>query len=73
MSRYLNDIHPDYSIATVYTSAGDIIDYVDHQEAARSYAANGYRVVVHTGHDGYSREELQCAVNLERADAPVLR
>lgn len=73
MSRYPNDIHPDYPVATVYSSSGDIVDYVGHQEAARSYAARGYLVVVHTGHDGFSREELQCTVDLERAGAPVLR
>ncbi len=63
MSRYPDDIHPDYPVATVYNAAGEPVDYVDHNEPARSYAARGYRVKVHTGHGNYSREELQEVVD----------
>lgn len=67
LPRYPNDIHPDYPVATVYTADGQPYDYVDHNEPARSYAARGYRVKVHAGHDNYSREELQEAVDHELA------
>lgn len=67
--RYPDDIHPQFSVATVYGPDGLPYDYVDHNEPARSYAARGYRVVVHRGHGPYTREELQEVVDLEFADS----
>lgn len=71
MDKYPNDIHPDYPVATVYGADGAVVDYVAHQEAARSYASCGYRVKVHQGHDGYTHAELQEAVDRELAGATV--
>lgn len=73
MRRFPDDIDPDYPVATVYNTAGDPIDYVGHHEPARSYAARGYRVKVHTGHGDYTRDELQEAVDRELAAATVHR
>ncbi|MBP2451776.1 hypothetical protein BKG60_04755 [Mycobacterium syngnathidarum] len=69
MKRYPNDIHPDYPVATVYGADGQPYDYVDDHEPARSYAACGYRVVVHIGDGPYTRDELQEAVDRELSGA----
>ncbi|GAS94831.1 hypothetical protein MMAG44476_22137 [Mycolicibacterium mageritense DSM 44476 = CIP 104973] len=73
LPRYPNDLHPDYPVATVYTADGQPYDYVDHNEPARSYAACGYHVKVHSGHGNYSREELQEAVDHELAGSRLRR
>ena len=52
---------------------GQPYDYVDHNEPARSYAACGYHVKVHSGHGNYSREELQEAVDHELAGSRLRR
>ena len=73
LGRYPGDIHPDYPVATVYGADGEPVDYVDHNEPARSYAARGCRVKVHAGHGNYTREELQEVVDHELAGAAQRR
>ena len=68
IERYPGDVHPQYPVATVYGPTGEPVDYVDHNEPARSYAACGFRVAVHRGHGPYTRGELQELVDLELAD-----
>lgn len=60
-----NDVHPDYPVATAYGADGVPVDYLGDHEPARSYAAQGFRVVVHAGDGPYSREELQEVVDHE--------
>lgn len=73
LGTYPGDIHPDYSVATVYNGGVQPHDYVRDHEAVLSYAACGFRVRVHSGDGPYSREELQEAVDRESADAPRRR
>lgn len=70
--RYPGDVHPQYPVATVYAPTGEPVDYVDHNEPARSYAACGFRVAVHCGHGPYNRDELQELVDLELADSAAV-
>ncbi|MFA5709289.1 hypothetical protein [Mycolicibacterium sp.] len=69
MRTFPGGVHPDYPVATIYTWAGRPHDYVGDHEPARSYAAAGYRVEVHSGDGPYSRDELQELVDRELRDA----
>lgn len=69
MSKYPNDIHPDFPVATAYDATGEVYDYIGTWETAQTYANDGYRVVVHEADGHLSKEALQGLVDRELAAA----
>lgn len=69
MSQYPNDIHPDYTFATAYDAAGEVVDYIGNWETAQTMANEGYRIVVHEGDASRTKEQYQALMDQELENA----
>jgi hypothetical protein len=69
MTKYIDDIHPEYSFATAYDREGAVHDYIGNYDTAITLANEGYRVVVHQGDEARSVEQYQESVDRELANA----
>lgn len=69
MTKYTDDIHPEYSFATAYDKEGVVHDYIGNYDTAINYANEGYRVVVHQGDEWRSVEQYQVSMDSELANA----